>query len=117
MGWKQLIDSNLLRAFNLVKDLAVDATFVQKSGTTFNFNSVAVNHASTVNKQAKVVALNTETTYKDKTMVTKMIMFKSRDVGDVSAYDKVILAGETWSIGDLVKSNGYIYVFAIHKGV
>ena len=54
MGYKQLIDSKVNLAFNLLKDLAVEAVLTKKTGQTFDFANLAV-AATDTNLTVKVI--------------------------------------------------------------
>lgn len=117
MGYRQLIDANLTRAFNLVKDLAVDVTFVKKSGTSFDFGAGEVEHKTSLSIATKAVVIDGSKPSKDNNVMKEVIMFKSRDISPVNQYATIIKAGLTWNIGPPIKDDGRIIVLEIYKEV
>lgn len=117
MSFSKLLDANLVRAFNLVKDLAVTVTFTKKSGTNFDFGEGDTVHSGTVSVTIKAVVLNTDKKASQHNVVAKEIMFKSKDIGQVTEYDSVLLNGEMWSVGPQVKDNGRILVLNVFREV
>ena len=115
MGYSNLIDANLNRAYNLAKDLAVEVTFVHKAGTSFSFATGVVSHATSTSVQVKVIILDTKRETGATNVLLKELMFKSRDLQDVSSYDKVIINGETWDVGASSKDDGRIKLIRISK--
>ena len=113
MAYKSLIDSSLTRAYQLAKDLAVGVTFTKKSGE-FDFStmgtvsadtSVVVNTIVTDGKQAK----------EDRSVKVKQLMFRSKDLGSISLFDTVVIQGETWKLGNVIKDSGYIIVAEAYR--
>lgn len=42
-------------------------------------------------------------------------MLKSKDLGDISLYDSVLIGTETWKLGDVISNSGYIILTSIYK--
>ncbi len=115
MSYQALVNSQIKKAFNLLKDLAKDGTITKRSNQAFDFGSGEVATDSAVTTVVKVV--NTETTKlsKDKLTVQKQVMLKVPEVVDLSIYDTLSFEGEVWKIGPVVHSNGFIFVVDIFK--
>lgn len=115
MSYTAIIDSNLTRAFNLIKDLAVSVTFIKKTGTAFDFASVATTHTTTTNIVTKAVVIDERKSSRETNTKTKQMMFKSKELGDISLYDSVLIGAETWKLGDVISNSGYIILTSIYK--
>ena len=115
MGYKSLIDSNLTRAFNLVKDLATTVEFVKKTDTAFDFATMAVT-STTATVRAKIIVVDqSKSASNPAATVTRNIMVKKKDVGDLSFYDKIVEGGTTWKIGSVIRDSGFILLLEIRK--
>jgi len=88
--YKALLDKQLSSVFNRLKDLSPMATFSHSSSKAFDFatgeTQVTVDPPVTI----KVVILK-ETN--DKAMRTKVLLFKTKDVPNVSEYDTIEIGG------------------------
>lgn len=116
MGFSNLIDSNLTRAFNLVKDLAIEAVFTLKSGTSFNFGNAETTHTSSTSSTVKAVVMeSSKKKASSQNTIERTLMFKSKDLIDVSGYDSVAIAGEVWNVGQTVKNDGRITILSIYR--
>jgi hypothetical protein len=113
MGFTKLIDANLTRAFNLVKDLAVMVTLIKKSGTSFDFNLGETLHLKSSNFDIKAIILNSEKT--SSTAVFKTLMFKSAQLQGITGYDGVMISKVLWNIGEKLKDDGVIILLDVYK--
>lgn len=114
MGYNNVIDRSLTKAFNLLKDLAEDMTFVKKNVSDFDFGSGT---ASTTAQSTVIKAVIIETKKATSTgTVMKQVMLRISDVGDLGAYDVIIYKSENWRVGNVIKSNGFISVVEMFKG-
>lgn len=114
MRLRPLIQKELRRTFTLLGDVALDANFVKKKATGFNFATASVVTSEDGTVPAKVVV--TKTT-KGQKSVTKTIMVRSSEVGSLSLYAEVQMDGSTWSVGDTIVDDGYILMLTIVKEV
>ena len=119
MSYKNLIDSNLRRAFILVRDLAEDVTFNLKEVIDFDFSTgnVVENPQTTVIVKAVVITSKKESRDVKGSRNTDSVelMFSTRDVGDLTMYDTVIIAGNEWNLGKRIKSDGYITLVELYR--
>lgn len=116
MGYKQLVEGNVRKAFNLLKDLAVEVVFTRKNGQAFDFGTADVTTTLAPTVIAKVVVVET-VKVKERNTVRKTLMFKSKDVGDIKTFETVTLDGVVWNIGEVPKNDGYIVMVNIFKEV
>lgn len=114
MGYNTIIEKSLTKAFNLLKDLAVESTFIKKSAGDFDFGtaSTAIISQSTL---VKIIDIDTSKDTKSG-VVTKQFMLRIADVGELGSYDEIYYKGSNWRIGSVIKSNGYISVVEAFKG-
>jgi len=102
MGYRTLLDRNLTRAFNLIKDLAVDVTLIKISKSEFDFGSQS---ATTTEESVITKAVWIE--------VDEQIMLKSATVGDINMYSGVSYQGKLWKIVEILKNDGYIVILKV----
>ena len=111
MSYSKLVDSQLKKAFNLMKDLATPATFNMKVSGSFNFGAKAPEDFEAAPVQTKIVVYDGKRAKGDGPKVTsKQFMVKAKDVGDLKAFDKVTFDGNTWTVGQIIKGTGYILI-------
>ena len=113
MAYKSLIDSSLTRAYQLAKDLAEDVTFTKKSGE-FNFSTMETASADT-SVVVKTIVTDGKQAKEDRSVKIKQLMFRSKDLGSISLFDTVVIQGETWKLGDVIKDSGYIIVAEAYR--
>jgi hypothetical protein len=117
VSYQNLIDTNLNRAFTLLKDLAVNATLTLKPNPSFNFGLGDAEFSSAVNVTTKVIVVEKEKKAKDRNTVETQIMLKTKEVGDLTRYSTIQLNSQTWNIGDIPKDNGFISLVNIYREV
>jgi hypothetical protein len=115
MSYSKLIDNNLSKAFSLIKDLAVDATFIKKSNTTFNFNTGIAKPKSSETVVVKIIIMDRAKRSRDRNSQSQQIMFKTNDVGDLTLYDSVVINDITWKLGSHIKNDSFINIVEISK--
>lgn len=115
MSYSSLINSNLNKAFNLVKDLAVDAVFTKKADKSFNFATRAVKSSSGETITSKVIVLDSKKPSKDRNTVTQQIMLKTIELGDLSLYDSVSINNISWKLGSFIKDDGFINIVELTR--
>jgi hypothetical protein len=113
MSYAKLIDLNLTRAFNRLKDLAKLATVVKKTDVAFDFGTGESSETTTT--ISFKVAIVESTKGSERNSMETQIMFKKADVGDLMAYDTVTIDGVSYKVGSAVKNDGYISVVNIHR--
>jgi hypothetical protein len=120
MSYKNLINTNLTKAFNLIKDLAEDVIFVKRNSTVFDFNAADLKTSTTTQVVLKAIVINSKKNSKTDSghnTSKKQIMLKSKDVGDISLYDSLILNNETWKFGPVLQNTGFVILAEISKEV
>lgn len=120
MGYKNLINTNINRAFNAAKDLAIDATFVKKNTNEFNFETADLKPSETTQVILKTIVVEAKKnadTDSGHNAKKQQIMLKSKDVGDITLYDHLLINNEVWKIGPVVRDSGFIVIAEIVKEV
>jgi hypothetical protein len=113
MAYQSLIDSSLAKAYRLAKDLADSVTFTKKSGE-FNFSTMDVVSADT-SVVVKTIVTDGKQAKEDRSVKVKQLMFRSKDLGDISLFDTVVIKGETWKLGNVIKDSGYIIIAEAYR--
>lgn len=117
MSYRNLIDSNLKRAFSMIKDLATDVTFIRKQGVDYDFNTAAATPSSTSTFVIKAVILDSKKKSEDHNTMSKEIMFKTKELIDITIYDSIVIGNDTWKIGPIISNSGFIILANIFKEV
>jgi hypothetical protein len=119
MAYKGLLNSQVRKAFILMKDLMSDVTFVQKQSPSFDFNADAsvLTPPTTVTvkgylaprkkKPGAEVVLGVE---------QALLICKSADVKGVTAFDKITVNGSVWSFDSVQSDNGFTVELNISRG-
>lgn len=117
MGYNQLVKDSVDLAFNLLGDLAQTFTFSKVTNNSFNFATGALN-APTINELTiKGVMVTSRKAYpKHNTTMTKVIV-KTKDVGDISSFDKFVHNTITYKIGPVITNDGYIVEFEAFREI
>lgn len=120
MSYSALIDSNLIRAFNLVKDLAVDAVLIKNSKKDFNF-ATGIAESSNTQLPVKVIIMEDKKNArgsepsKEVNSIVRQVMVRTKSVGDLTTFDSLLINGATWKFTNLLQTNTYITVAEISK--
>jgi hypothetical protein len=114
MGYRNIINSNLARAFNQVKDLAVEAVLVRRSDPTFDFNS---GETTTTDEQliVKVIALESEQKAENHNVVKMEALMKSKEIGAITPYDTLEFEGHIWNFGKKSVNSGFVFLAEIYR--
>jgi ribosomal protein L35AE/L33A len=97
-----------------LRDLAEEMILTKKNVGDFNFGTGTANTTSqTVVIKAIAIDSSKETS---SSTITKQVMFKTSEVGELSAYDAISIKGVVWRIGNPIKTNGFITVVEVFKG-
>jgi hypothetical protein len=113
MSYTALMDKQLLKAFKLCKDLAIDATFTKKNKPTFNFGTGKVAATTDIPKIVQLIQVDREKTKKESTTSKRTMIARAADLGDLNSYDVLEFDSATWKIGDVIKGVGLIYMFEV----
>jgi hypothetical protein len=117
MGYQSLIDSNLKKAFLLAKDLAVDVVLTKKTNDSFNFGTGEVSSPSSQTVSTKAIIIDSKKTSADRNSVSKEIMLKAKDVGDLKSYSTITIDSVIWTLSGVQKNDGFILLGNITKEV
>jgi hypothetical protein len=115
MSYTNLIDSQLKKAFNMAKDLAVVAVFDKVASADFNFNTASTEIQVSNSVTSKVIVFDGRKAPKGSARIIKNIMVKAKDVGDLSTYDVVTFDSFKWTITSPIKGTGFIYVLEVAR--
>jgi hypothetical protein len=107
MSYKNLIDANLNKAFNLLKDLAEDGVVVKTRNISYNF-AAAATESDTSDIPVKFVVVDAKRDHKDVSMTSKTILLKAKVVGDLNTNDRINIGTEVWKFAHVLQSDGYI---------
>jgi len=117
MGYKALINKNVTKAFALLKDLAEEITLTKKTANNFNFNTQTATAIESPVVITKAVITDANKTASDRNVLTKIMLLKTQDIGDITLYDKISYASQTWLIGPAIISDNFITVIEVRKEV
>jgi hypothetical protein len=118
MSYAALINTNLNRAFNLIKDLAQDVSYVKKMGIEFDFGAIeasAGTQTSVVIKTVVIDAIKPERVDSGHRPVVKQIMLKTKDAPDLSSFDHLVIDGAIYKVTPPVRDTGFVTLAAITK--
>lgn len=112
MSYKSLLNSQALKAFNLLKDLAYDAVFEDTSVSGFDFDNLTIEKDTSDPVTIKMVVI--ETKRKENT-ITKTVIARLIDTGILDQYDTLTFDGLTWNVGEKVEEVGQVTIFNIYR--
>lgn len=116
MGYQRLIDANLTRAFNKVKDLARDASVAKQKNIEYDFGT-GEKTSVIENILFKVIIISSRRDSENKQSEETQIMFKKESVGELTQNDKVTIDGNVYVVGASVKSDGFISIVNLYREV
>ena len=116
-SFKQLLDTNVTKAFNLIGDLAEDIKLKTVTSTDFDFSTSTT---TTTNDTQITIKGVVSKVYNSEGADTKMladIIIKSKDISidTIDNYDVVFLRGKDWNI-KTAEDNGYVITLTVSKG-
>lgn len=116
MGYKGLIQSYVDKTFNqYVQDLAEDVILSKKTVSDFNFTTGDVKKTNSTTTSVKAIITDIDKKGEVHNAVTKSLMLNVKEIDDITAYDSVSIGDDTWKIGPLIKSDGYVMIVEINK--
>lgn len=115
MSYRKLVEANVTKAFNLVKDLAYDVVLTKKQTADFNFSSGETQLSSSQTVSTKAIVIEATKKSDDRNTIQKQIMLKTKDVGDINNYSTVSISGVIWKIGSIQKDDGFVITANIFK--
>jgi len=117
MGYKTLVNKNVAKVFTLLKDLAEDITLTKKTAVNFNFSTNTATNVEAAAISTKAVITDSNKSSIEKNTLTKIMLLKTQDIGDITLYDKITYANQTWLIGPSITSDNFITVIEASKEV
>jgi hypothetical protein len=121
MGYKALVDSNITLAFNLLKDMAKDVILNKSSANSYDFGTATVSDKKT-ELPIKAVVLEDDKKSKMHNSIKRQLLFKTRGLGDLNAYDTVLIEDDndssqtlTWRFGPMINNDGYTILAEIYR--
>jgi len=114
MSYKNIIDKNVVSAFRLVKDLAVDAVILKKTFNQYNF-STANPEVAEEPIYAKVILLDTVQKSEKHNAEFKTVFIKKTDIAELDAYEKLIVENVQWKIGPKIAGNNFVMLAEIYR--
>lgn len=116
MSYRNLVNTNVARAFNLVKDLAEEATLTKKATSSFNFATGQAEVTTDAPVVTKAIMTELRNSSGDFNASRRLVMLKTAEVGDIKAYDTVTMAGVTWKVSpDNILSDGYVTTVEVYR--
>jgi len=124
MSLNALIDKNLRTAYRLLKDKVTTVTFNTRAVGDFDFATglPATDVTTTVNVDAVIIDDNKPKLTKDarfdkekRNLAKSELMFQKQDLGDITLYDSVTIAGDEWNIGEPIKNDGHIVILQVTR--
>jgi hypothetical protein len=117
MGYQALVAANVGKAFNLLKDLAEEITLNKKAATSFNFTTQTMTEVADTPIVTKAVITDVLKSASDHDSIKKIVMLKTKEVGDITVYDKITHQNQSWVIGPIIASDNFVTVIEMYKEV
>lgn len=117
MSYRELISKQVAKAFDLLKDLAIDVTLLKKTSETFNFGTAEMANAGVESLVTKAVWLEDEKLSRDHNSIKRQMLFKTKGIGDVKLYDRVLIDDLEWRIGTPILDDGFTLLADLYRKV
>jgi hypothetical protein len=111
MGYNSKLTNLTNRAFDLLKDLATNATFIRKEGT-FDFATGSTELTNSPNKIIKVVALESKS---NDGKISLKLLVKYQDILDINQFSKVNINGIEYKINSKYESDGFTTIIEVYR--
>jgi hypothetical protein len=115
MSYKAMIGRNVKLAFNLLRDLADPAILKKRDNTEFNFNTVEMKSKKTSNVETKILVIDEKYSSTENKVVSKEILLKTQEIGDITIYDQIELPDGIWTFGPIIKTDRFITITQIYR--
>jgi hypothetical protein len=115
MSYKALVGRQVVKVFNLVKDLADAATLTRKEDQEFDFNKIEIKKPKQETIRTKIIVMKEETLSNEKKTRSKEILLKTNEVGDIALYDTIELSDGIWKVGATVQTDRFITIVKIYR--
>lgn len=106
-----LLNRMVPKAFALTASVLTSVTFKLREGESFNFTTASTVIATQTDVVADVFVMKTT---HGLNYVRKQLLVQ--DVPNLDIFDRVLIGGETWRIGDSLYDNGYIQIIEVYNG-
>jgi hypothetical protein len=117
MSYKNLITKQVDKIFILLKDLVTPVELVKKNITGFNFAKGEVKTSPDAVLSVKAVILSSKKKNENTDTLSKSVLFKNVEIGNIKLFDEVIIDSEKWKIGPVISSNQYTTSVEIVKEI
>lgn len=117
MSYQKLVDANVNRAFNLIKDLASNVTLTRKNDPKFDFASATAKFSGSLTVSTKAVVLDSKKKSDDRNTVKRELLLKSKEIGDINEYSTVLINGVQWNIGATISNDEFVTVAEVYREV
>lgn len=118
MGYRTTVRSNVQKAFNILKDLAINVTFSRSTVTEFDFATNAAVATVIPPVIVKAILINKARkpdSEQSGTSSTSLLM-KVEDISDPTIYDRITMPdGSVWRIVTPCSNDGYTITVEIRK--
>lgn len=117
MSLSAMIRSQVRRAFDMVGDIAFDATLQSRNVGPFDFSSQSTVTAASSSKVVRAVRV-TEGSGSQQGVSGTLLMvisFSAEGVPVPDIYDTVVIGGTTWSVVPPYESDGYLITLNLKR--
>ena len=114
MALKNTVKRGVQTAFKAIQDLATPMVLVRKTANSFDFGTNEVTE-TTQNVTCKGVVIDGKKTSKDRNVREDSVLFRTEEIVDMVAFDKIIKNGETWVLGPVIARSDYIVLAYCYK--
>jgi hypothetical protein len=121
MGYKAMIHRNVNKAFRAVGDIADEVELKKKSSAEFNFGTVSAKIKEAPSIFTTIIVTEIVKPGGARNPNRMLALFQVHEIGDINAYETVILEDELtktkkeWKIGPVIESNRFVAIAEICK--
>lgn len=98
MGYRELVENKAILAFKLIGNLAREVTFFQSDSQSFDFATQQPITTPVKTTTAKAVFTVKRRQPGESNTIMGELLLLSKDVDDLTIYDKVEIQGQTWRL-------------------
>jgi len=114
MGYKSLINDQVNKVFNAVKDLADDAVLSYKE-SSFDFNKDSTKTIQSSSLSTRVILRNKVKQVDKHSVTITTALLKTAEVGDIKSFSNLLVNNVSWKIGPVIESNGFVTTVQLLK--
>jgi len=115
MGYNSLVSRNVDKAFKLIGDLANTVTLVRKATSTFNFSTLNIKETDQANLVTTAIISDIKKPSGEHNTKASSLMLKTKEIGDINLFDTVIINNESFKIGPLISTDGFVTTVEIFR--